>query len=274
MFYKTILSKHFFVVNFFRWYFVKYNFFFIQNLFDYNHNFFLFIENTKFNYFSTDVSVSKELYKKAVLPHFKKRDFFFFSLLSNTKQLHWVYQNYDIVPRFDTVLKADLFFLKSFSNVLNLTYHLLLNNLNFFFTPCDYFDQELSSFHKYIYGVKNYWFLNYTSNFFIKNLRTFSFKYEIFSFIDSKKVKLLIFLAETNNGFYLQFLKKQNVSVFGLVSLDMTPVFFDYWIITKRNDFLIQYWVISCFFTMYNLVKYNKQLLLLKQYRFFFLKVL
>jgi len=227
-------------------------------------NYWFFILNNKYTHISnhfliqknTDLSKSSTIIKKL-----KKRLCYFLILSENTSKLHWAYKSLLVKKTFNFNYTHSFninFFLKQVTVLMNLFITFLSKNYNFFVFNFDFLINDVYSFSKWVYGVKNavkYDFIFKTD---LKKFRNFKWKKRFNMLIKKKKVKIAFLLDTTNNEFFIDFLKNSKIITVGLVPQNISFFKLDFWLITNTNSYIIKYLFFSYIYSIYNIVLLQK----------------
>lgn len=185
----------------------------------------------------------------------KKRLSYFLFLSNSNEQLHWSYKSLLIKkfsnPRHTAFLNFN-FLLKELYIVFNLFSNLLAKNYSFFIFNFDFLINDIHSFSKYIFGVKNVLKYSFVFKYDLKKFRNFKWKAKFNFFVKKKKVKLVFLLDIYNGFFFVDYLKTLKIITVGLIPQNMSPTKLDFWFITNSHQYLIKYLFFSYVYSVYN----------------------
>lgn len=274
---KLLNKKQLFLNTYFDWliinsYFTILQWFFVNYFNTFFFNLYFFIRNCKKNEILLDKNVGVKNYNIKVV---KKKLFYYYFLTQSNTPMHWIYSKFSIHKNFGSnSLFDNYFFFRELKNFINMFYNLIKYDFLFLFLSFDFLKYEVSSFIKYLFGVNVYVEYPFLFDFLKLNLRSNAVKYYFIDFLKVKNIKLLIFLNYTHSLYYINFIKQINIVTFGLLPINSSFEVFDYWLITKSNDFVSNYLLFSLIFSIYNKVLFEQQLYLFSSYNYTFFNLL
>jgi len=250
------------IQSFLNWCFLS-NFFFITTYFKFFFLFYNFKNNFKFlKFFNSDKNVIIKQIK-----NIKKRLCYFLFLSGTQKNLHYSYNSliYRKFLKPKTVYFLNFsFLLNQLTILLNLFSNLLLKNYLFFIFNFDFLINDIYSFSKYIFSVKDVLKYKFIFDYDVKKFRNFKWKSRFNFFVKRKKVKIAFLLDVYNDFFFIDYLKTLKIVTVGLIPLNVTHVKLDFWFITNINSYLVKYLFFSYIYSIYNII------LSQKMFRFFY----
>jgi len=144
--------------------------------------------------------------------------------------------------------------------LFNLFITFLQKNYNFFIFNFDFLINDVYSFSKWMYGVKNVLKYSFIFKCDLKKFRNFKWKKRFITLTKKKKVKLTFLLDICNNEFFVDFLKNSKLVTVGLIPQNISFFKLDFWLITNSNSYLIKYLFFSYIYSIYNFILLQRML--------------
>lgn len=193
----------------------------------------------------------------------KKRLCYFLLLSSDTNTVHWHYKSLVVKKYMKPTVKYIFnikFLMKQLITLFNLFISFLQKNYNFFIFNFDFLINDVYSFSKWMYGVKNVLKYGFIFRCDLKKFRNFKWKKRFINLTKKKKVKLTFLLDICNNDFFVDFLKNSKLITVGLIPQNISFLKLDFWLITNSNSYLVKYLFFSYIYSIYNFILLQRML--------------